>query len=276
MVSGHFLGDAGQRIFLLLRRPPGTASGCVLVVPPFGEEMNKSRRMATDVASGLVARGVSVLVPDLYGTGDSEGDFADARWQRWKSDLASACHWSGEAGCPVTGLLAIRLGCALAGDALRSGMIPAVRVSVLWQPVLDAGRFLTQFLRLRVAASLMDDDRKESTATLRSRLAAGETLEVAGYGLCPGLAADLEAVDLAGLPSGLGTVHWVEVVRDPDGELPFPSSRLIERARADGMEVESHKFAGEPFWSSTEIVTIPAMSGATIEALASADGGARA
>ena len=77
----------GQGTLFAIYYPP--AAGVprrdgVLYVPPFAEEMNKSRRLVALQARRLAAAGFGVLVPDLYGTGDSAGDFAEARWSIWR------------------------------------------------------------------------------------------------------------------------------------------------------------------------------------------------
>ncbi len=149
--------------------------------------------MVTEVALGLAGRGVATLVPDLYGTGDSEGDFADADWATWRNNLGGAVQWSAAQGHTVSGLLAIRLGAALAVGAQAAGLLPNVTRTVLWHPVFDGARALGQFLRLRTAANMISGSR-ESATDLKARLAQGETIEVAGYGLGGRLAADLESV----------------------------------------------------------------------------------
>ena len=53
--------------------------GGVLYCPPFAEEMNKSRRMAALQARAFAKAGYGVLLLDLYGCGDSSGDFSDAK-----------------------------------------------------------------------------------------------------------------------------------------------------------------------------------------------------
>lgn len=270
-VSGHFLQSGKGPIFVLLREPKARTQACVLVVPPFAEEMNKSRRMVTEVALGLAERGVATVLPDLYGTGDSAGDFADGDWTCWQDDIHEVCRWSAERGRPVTEILAVRLGCALAAACVSAGTIGPIGRTVLWQPVFDGPRFLGQFLRLRVAASLMEQDRKETLAELRSRLHAGETLEVAGYRLSGRLASDLDAVlppDL--LPIQLGDVAWMETVREVGASIPAASARLIDQTRAAGGRIETHAIAGEPFWAATEIVRNTAMVEATIRALSEA------
>ncbi len=269
-VSGQFIAGTKGPIFVLLRKPPAHSRGCVLVVPPFAEEMNKARRMVTEAALQLAERGVAVLIPDLFGTGDSCGEFADATWKVWQGDVASTARWSAEQGLPVTGILGIRIGCALATEAVASGVLPSTARSVFWQPVFDGGRFLTQFLRLRLAANLMGD-RKESLAELRSRLDSGETLEVAGYYLCGRLAADLASlVPPVLLPPGLGEVAWLEVGREAGHSLPLPSQSLIDRTRLQGGILHERMFAGEPFWTTSEIVVLPELVGATIAHLSAA------
>jgi exosortase A-associated hydrolase 2 len=261
----------GGRPFVVLRQPQ--ASGpTVLVVPPFAEEMNKSRRMIAEVGRRLEARGVGMLLVDLFGTGDSEGDFAQADWQRWQADVANAVQWSAAQGAPIRGMLAVRLGCILGSEVLAASG-HRVQRTVMWQPVVNGRRFLEQFLRLRVAASMMGGDSKETVAALRSRLKSGELLEVAGYELNGTLADQLDAADLQRfLGTHLGAVHWMEAVRSADAELSVPSNKAIEAARAAGIETTAHTVPGEPFWSSTEIVCLDAMVARTAEILAGIDG----
>lgn len=266
-VSGHFLEATKGRIFVLVRQPATVARGCVLVIPPFAEEMNKCRRMVTEVALGLAAQGVATVVPDLFGTGDSEGDFADGDWPTWQDDVGSVVRWMRDQGMPATNLLSIRLGCALTLSCATSQVFPPVRSTVLWQPTFDGGRFLQQFLRLRTAASLMED-RKETVPGLRKQLTDGVTLEVAGYRLSSRLASDLDALKVPyALPGELGAVAWLEVVRDVGAGLPLPSVELIGRSRQQGQSVDEMAFAGEPFWAATEIVTNEAVVRHSIEFL---------
>jgi exosortase A-associated hydrolase 2 len=271
-VSAQFIEGSKGPIFVLLRRPPGPVRGCVLVVPPFAEEMNKCRRMVAEATMGLAEHDIASVVPDLYGTGDSAGDFVDADWVTWQDDIIRTVRWAAVQGLSISGILATRLGCALTASVLAAGIIGPVARTVLWQPVFDGGRFLTQFLRLRTSASLMVD-RKESIAELRDRLRSGEVVEVAGYGLTPRLAADLDAaVTPDRLPQQLGHVTWMEVVRDVGAERPVTSSKLIDQTRVRGGRVDLQLFPGEPFWASTEIVRNREMSEAAVQFLAGAGG----
>jgi uncharacterized protein len=266
-LTAQFLDTADGRIFALLRRPVGEARGCVLVAAPFAEEMNKCRRMLGLLSIELARRGIATLLVDPFGTGDSEGDFEAADWQRWLRDLHDAARWSDSQGAQVTSLLGVRLGCAL-GAQLASESL-AVRSTVFWQPVLEGRRFLDQFLRLRVAASMMESDLKETTADLRRRFAAGESVEVAGYVVSARLAQQLDEVVLERqLNARLGRLDWNEVVRAPDAPAPAPATKVVERARAAGLDVQLHTSAGEPFWATVEIATNAALLERSVSVLA--------
>ncbi len=249
-------------------RAPAARGRAVLIVPPFAEEMNKSRKMFTDVAQGLSDRGVATVTPDLYGTGDSDGEFRDADIECWVEDLARAAAWAAEEGWPISGLLCVRTGCLL-GARLAGNALSNPSHSVFWQPVTDGERFLTQFLRLRLAASMMEAGGagKETAADLRERLRAGETLEVAGYELPGKLADELSKLKLtADAVARLGRVHWFEVVRHADAGLPGASANFITTANERGAAITAATVVGEPFWSTTEIVRLPDLVTRTVDA----------
>lgn len=264
-----FIDGRRGRLFALLRGPAGGAVPFVLVAPPFGDEMNKSRKMVTDLATALAGRGIATLVVDPYGTGDSEGEFRDADWHGWVEDLRGAMAWAEAAGLRLHGLLGIRLGALLAA-AVATGLPQPVARTVFWQPLVDGQRFITQFLRLRVAASLMED-RKETVGGLRERSRGGETLEVAGYELSPALLAQLDGLRLdPDTAVALGRLTWLEVVRAAGDGLPAAAQAAVESLRPRLTAVQADTTVGEPFWTSTEIVRLPALVERTVQAFAEA------
>jgi len=84
--------------------------------------MNKARRMAALQSRRLAAAGYSVLQIDLFGCGDSSGDFADARWEIWKQDLRLALGWLKPRVAGPLGLWGLRLGATLAAFVLAVGV----------------------------------------------------------------------------------------------------------------------------------------------------------
>ena len=264
LVKARFLEGGRGRIFALMRRPQAAVGAGVLIVPPFAEEMNKTRRMLTDVAQALQTCGVASVVADPYGTGDSEGEFRDATCAGWVDDLARVAAWSAAEGWPIAGLLCVRFGCLL-GARLARDALSGVRCTVFWEPVVDGERLLSQFLRLRVAAS-MTDSARVSVAGLREALRAGQCLQVAGYDLSPALAGELTKLKLADLLGGhLGTLHWMEVVGDAARPVTA-AARQLEELMAGGLRVTMQRIVGPPFWTSTEIVQIRELIDRTVAA----------
>ena len=263
-----FIDAANRRIFVQHRVPAAPTEHCVLIVPAFAEEMNKCRKMLTDVSRALLQHSIASVMPDLSGTGDSEQEFGTANWGLWREDLAATVDWCRSQGLSIRGAVGVRLGCALLAD-LAQDALPDLRCSVMWQPVANGKDFLTQFLRLRVAATMMDSARKETVDELLAKLRAGQSVEVAGYDLSPQLAADLQQIALDRfMTSKLGQLHVMEVVRNAATPPGKASERLLQGARAAGVSATPHRIEGEPYWASTEIVRIEALVARTVEVLA--------
>ena len=270
-VEPFFLdADPGQRFCLFHPPAPGACRGAVLYVHPFGDEMNKSRRVAALQARALAAAGFGVLQIDLFGCGDSSGDFGQASWEQWKRDLAAAHQWlANRLGRPVT-LLGLRLGALLALD-YAAGCTPAPARLLLWQPVQSGAAYLKQFLRLLLANDMLTDDKgsseKNAGADLRARLLGGEMLEIAGYELAAELAAAIDALDAAQLAPARCPVDWFTVVASPGRPDSVAVTRQASRWREQGVELQMHQVVGPSFWATQEIEEAPALVAATTAAL---------
>ena len=261
-----FLESAPGRRFCLFHPPLGVCRGAVLYVHPFAEEMNRSRRMAALQARALAACGYGVLQLDLYGCGDSSGDFGDARWTIWKSDLAAGAAWlQRRLARPLT-LWGLRLGALLALDYAREAPAPP-HALILWQPVLNGASYLTQFLRLRVAGAMLDEGAQTSTSTLRQALQDGTTLEIAGYDLHPALAAALDRLSPAEAMVPACPVHWFEACSTSGQELPAARARVGAAWRASGVDLHLHALACPSFWITPEITESEAWLQATVAVL---------
>ena len=259
-----FIEADGRRLFALHHAPAGTPRGAVVFLPPFAEELNMSRRMAYLLGRALADAGYAFLEADLTGTGESAGDFADARWETWRGDARAAVAWlAASSGCEPA-LLALRAGALLAADIASSDARP--RRLILWQPVGNGQTMMSQFLRIRVAAGLMGGD-KETTAALRAEWTAGRAVEVAGYEVHPELAHAVDALSLAALAPPAGSrVDWIETGDAERGAAPA-SQRTIEAWREAGLPVALRICPGEPFWTIQETTLAPAMIAATLAAL---------
>ena len=236
----------------------------LVYVPPFAEEMNRTRRMAALQARRLAQLGVDVLLLDPFGTGDSAGEFGDARWEVWRDDVGTAIAWLSSRADAKVGLWGVRLGALLASDVAATQPERIARL-ILWQPVLAGDRYLTQFLRLRVAATMDAGADRESTKELRARLTTGIPLEIAGYELAPALADSISSLQLQTCLETLGAVPttWLEVTAQDQTALALPSQQIVNALRERGHQLVAAAVRGEPFWAAQEITLAPNLLQAT-------------
>jgi exosortase A-associated hydrolase 2 len=262
-----FLPASGGERFCILHAPSGSCRGAVLYVHPFGEEMNKSRRMAALQSRALAAEGLAVLQIDLFGCGDSSGDFSEASWEAWCDDVALGMRWLQHNAHEDVVIWGLRLGAVLAVHAAEA-CSQAPKGFLLWQPVLGGESMLTQFLRLRLASEMLAESRaKTGVQDLRNLLASGSTIEIAGYELTGRLAMAIDGLRLQDLaPSG--RTHWFEIVAEEGRELPPGSRRVADAWIGRGVDLETQCVPGPQFWNRLEITDCPGLVTATSRAFA--------
>ena len=254
-------GEAGpgQRFCLHHAASPAVAArGAIVYIHPFAEEMNKSRRMAALQAHAFAGAGFHVLHIDLYGCGDSSGDFADARWELWREDVVLAAHWlRGRFPGPLT-LWGLRLGALLALDCAHRLRPDGL---LLWQAVVSGQAHLHQFARLQTAARMFGGD----TVT------GADSHEIAGYTIAPALADAIRRQDAPPLPPAC-PVQWLELTPASSEQPPAlqaASMLVIDRWRQAGASVTAKALCGTPFWTSSEIIEVPALLDASLDAMTS-------
>lgn len=258
-----FMSGAAGEIFAICHMPAGAeARSGILFFPPFAEEMNKSRRMVTLTARRLAALGCAVLIVDPFGTGDSQGDFAEARWPVWRDDMIAAVRWLEERGIARVSFWALRTGALLAADTAAS-LGRALDRLVLWAPVTRGELFVSQFLRLKVASGMLSGEGGLTTKEMRAGLATGEALEVAGYDLSPGLVSTMEGLRLQDLaPKAFRHVHWFEIAAESGREAGPAVTRIVDAWRS-AATVSLASVTGDLFWGTTEIAVVPDLVDAT-------------
>ena len=272
-VEPFFLSSPRGRIFSVYHRPKSEQPlrGKMLCVPPFNEEMNRSRSLITCLAQKLAGEGFGVLLIDLHGTGDSSGEFHDARWPDWVADIRIGLAWLGEQPCSgPSALLGIRLGAILATQVYVECNIHNM-VLILWQAVVEGKTHLTQFMRVRMSAQLDRIDAvRETTGDMRRTLARGETIEVAGYEIHPALAGAVDAAVLLhhSLPAG-ARVLWMEQSNQAHAELAQSSRRVLETWQSSGINLQAMTFSDPLFWQVHDRVVAPQLISKTSDWLLS-------
>ena len=265
----------GQR-FCLYHPAQGRATkGLVIYIHPLAEEMNKSRRMAALQSRAFAQAGYAVLQIDLKGCGDSTGDFGDATWQSWVSDVVMGCQWLRAHGVkpancsvpPALWLWGLRAGCLLAVEAAQQLGDPCH--FLFWQAPTSGKALLQQFLRLKVAADMLGGVANGVMASLRQDLTSGLSVEVAGYRLSSALASGLEQARSAP-PENLTDARqllWFEVSPGEDTPLSPASIQTLNAWRQAGFGTHTCQVQGTAFWQSNEIEEVPALLVASITAI---------
>ncbi len=283
--------NAGSERFCFFHAPSAApARGSVLAVHAFAEEMNKTRAATADGARALAAAGFAVLQIDLTGCGDSAGDFEDASWTAWIADLTDAWSWLSERSSGRRWLWGTRLG-ALLAEQFASQCAPQADGLLLWQPVISGAQHLNQFLRLKTVGSLLRNAHNATQNAMQSAvgeaatsgttpaaasitapsaradLAAGLSVEIAGYRLNPSLADAIEFAQMGKRETTPSRVRWFEVSSQPSAVSSPMATRVADRWRAAGCDVAVSTIAGSAFWQTQEIERCDALVDATVAAL---------
>lgn len=251
-----FDADPGTRFSLYHAPAPQLPPrGAILYIHPFAEELNRSRRMAALQSRRFAALGFAVLQIDLFGCGDSCGDFNAARWELWKRDLATALAWLAERSAGPIHLWGLRLGGLLALDFARDTHVDGI---ILWHPIMSGRAGINQFLRQCAPGPAGP----QSSAALRARLATHGTLEVNGYELVAPLAQAIDACDAGAMRLPACPVYWFAGGGPTPARLAAGAARIARRWAAGGTTLSFHAVDGQPFWSGGD-ACCPALLAAT-------------
>ena len=159
-----------------LGRPHAPA---ILFVPPLFEEMNRTRALIAAAMRWLAKRGHGCWLIDLSGTGESERDLAEVRWDDWRHDVTSAA--------------------AYIAEKARKPLIASVRGGAL----VDDGAVARGWWRFAP-----QDGAAAARDMVRAGLAGG--VEYAGYAPSGDLKARLEAAT----PAPVRTLRTVRLASD--------------------------------------------------------------
>ncbi len=251
-----FIKSISGNIFGLYHSPPAhiPVKKNILFIPPFAEELNRSRHMVNRQARRFVKAGYGVLILDLFGTGDSEGGFGETSIEIWQKDILAAINWLNEQSDVRPILWAMRSGALLVADLIQK-YPELTKQLVLWSPVTNGKKFISQFMRIKLAAGVTSKTHGQQ-ATLKdlwAMLDSGTALEIAGYSLSPELAHGMAGLDLNNvkLPQSI-SVKWIEIsLGDPASPSPA-SQKIIKYWMNDNVDVSSSVVNDFAFWTLQE------------------------
>jgi len=254
----------GKRAYGMAHLPDAAAAG-VVFCHPFAEERKSAYRAMTTTARALAEAGIAALRFDYRGCGESEGEFADATVSSRLADIVQARKLLGElAGTDRVGLLGLRFGALLAAHfAEEHADVPFL---VLWEPVLQGGKYFLADLRKKLIKEMMTAGKGSvSRAEIIESLKDPETLvDFDGYMVSGRMYAELEGLDLlSGLGKHQGPTLIVQISFNT--KVSRTNSQLEAAYRSANVPVELAPVVEEPFWNRIDLVECPTLVAATRE-----------
>ena len=242
-----FVEGKTGRLFCIREQPaqPQAKIRNILIVPPFGEEMNTSRHFLTQIRRALCQQGYTVIQPDLYGTGDSEGLFEEATWNGWVGDLQCVFNLFCTSRRESATVVALRSGCLLAQDFIiaQNSLKDTLQVERLLYlcPEVSGFQVINTLIRMHVASQRISGAPSDTAASLWQRFERKETQRLSGYDIGSSLALQMREKHLAAnLPLSAHDQEWINL----------GSGSEMAEATAEWRE---HTIASKRFWLSHDI-----------------------
>jgi exosortase A-associated hydrolase 2 len=261
--SAGFLTFEGCALYCANWAPPDNRPrrGRIVILQPFAEEMNRARHVIAAAARHLAVSGFEVVIPDLTGTGDSEGDFGDASVARWIDDVSRLFVTFDDA-------MAIHLVGIRFGGLLASAVDPLERCAslTLVEPIVEGRQILRHFDRLSRAKELAAVNRSGGQVPTTGAQEPG--LEVAGYHLSSSMRKELEKLKLADftLPNGL-PLNWLAIPPRGDAQEGLPTHSATAGLFSRSAQVNRQKIQCERFWMTQELTDCPTLADGLVKVL---------
>jgi exosortase A-associated hydrolase 2 len=254
----EFIHLAARQLFCCWSSNEQQSDTLTLILPPFGDEMNKCRHLFTQLRQQLFLLKQDLLVLDPYGTGDSAGDLSDTTLQIWTSDYLALLALARQRGYQRVNLVAVRFGYVQLLDLMQHELPLTLNKLLLWQP-LQVPTFLQQLFRLKIAEQ-MSVGQKVSQKQLEGEIIAGATLEIAGYPISAPLLQSIQQAPVE-LASQLNApLLWLETN-------PMPQCGPLVQQQLKNLQQKNQAqfihLQADPYWNSAELVQAPELLAAS-------------
>ncbi|GAA0856982.1 hypothetical protein GCM10009114_20940 [Aliiglaciecola litoralis] len=263
MLTGHFIASDNRQVFVTQFGTPNPHK-TLLLLPSLFEEMNLCRAIVAKQAAFLVEQGYCVYALDYAGTGDSQGDINQVTANDWHADILATVVWLTSQGVQSLSLWGIRFGGLIALTSLPKvvEILPVNRV-LLWKPVPKGKQFMTQFLRLKQANSMMQGQTK---INWREHILGGEETEVAGYIINAPLLASIDALEMPKELTHRTAIRWLELAATS-----VTPAIQIQTKQWPEAQFSVSCIQGSAFWQIPEIFAQPHLHQPTLNALQGKD-----
>ncbi|WJG10470.1 hypothetical protein [Aliiglaciecola sp. LCG003] len=259
MISGHFFPSGDKKLFVS-QFGQHRSDNTILLLPSVFEEMNLCRAIIAKQAQFLVQHGYCVYVLDYAGCGDSEGNIEQVDAGIWQQNIIDCVSWLKLQGTSSITLWGVRFGALLMFQQLEQiNQILTIDKLLLWKPVSKGKQFMTQFLRLKQASSMIQGETKTNW---RDSILAGNNTEVGGYEITSTL---LESIDGLEIPKKLSVnfpIHWLELASNS-----ISPAVTIQTKHWGQSNLKLGCLEGSAFWQIPEIFVQAHLHQPTLDAL---------
>ncbi|GAB2689332.1 alpha/beta fold hydrolase [Aliiglaciecola aliphaticivorans] len=245
MIKGYFLPCAKGNLFVS-QYGQTNSQKTILLLPSIFEELNLSRAILTKQALFLAKQGYCVYALDYLGTGDSEQDIEQVNVAIWRDNIVTTVKWLQSKDIQSITLWGVRFGGLMALTTLQSieSVLPVEQI-LLWKPVMKGKQFMTQFLRLKQANSMMQGEQK---VNWRERILSGTNVEVAGYEITADLLSSIDSLEVSKALALTCPLTWFELA-----SASIPPAVSIQTKEWDQQLLKTACFEGSAFWQIPEI-----------------------
>lgn len=236
-----YYGAESRRVYVVLHRSTNAGGTTLVFCPPFCQEMVTTYARLARWSKQLAMRGVSVLRYHPFGTGESDGTYADVTLNSVVKDAVFAQHIARQQiRDSHIGYFGLRFGATV--SILAAALHPADFL-VLWCPVTSLGKYFRELLRSQVTADAVHRSRMRTTGQMIADLEAGRNVDVWGDELSPGLYRQMAAMQALPDTPPARNVLWL--VRPADEKAAVP---IVERWKGLGSYVDFQVIPETAFW----------------------------
>ena len=243
-----FKNSSGDSLFGVLHSPCQASEIGAIFCNPLGEEKQACYRPLVVFARRLADAGIPSMRFDYFGSGDSDGDAAEATIKSQLSDIIDAI----DVACDRLAvskvvLIGLRLGAAVA--ALAAEEADRVRGLALLSPIVDGAGYWRELLRKQQFAAIALGVRARKKAEILEQLDQTGLVEIEAQMLSADMIAQMSNIDLTEAPRRFRGPLLVTGLAD-DNAGNANSLRLIASYQAVGCETDSWFEEAQDYWTS--------------------------
>ena len=233
----------------------------VILVPPFAEELSRSKRMYVLCARLLANSGFHVICFDYSGTGDSSGEWGEFDYVDWVNDLKTVYQYANNYAAHVN-FIALRFGALILADAIIQERLNTNRC-IFWDPVEKGEQLTRQLVRMKIAATMADAAKKISSQEVKQSMQDEGFLESGGYHISSTMFDEISSKQIA--PSVVplldqAHLHWMALGRHKEQTDIWLANSIarheLEEASV-GIKLTMHAVNDVKFWMQQEVTLAP-------------------